>query len=31
MKNKVYEYTPLAETSLGSTALYYLYGIVIDA
>lgn len=27
----VYEYTPLAETALGATSLYNLYGIVIDA
>lgn len=31
MKSKIHKYTPLAETSLGSTELYYLYGIVIDA
>ena len=28
---KVYDYTPLAETSLGATELYNLYGVVIDA
>ena len=28
---RVYEYTPLAETALGATALYNLYGVVIDA
>ena len=27
----VYHYTPLAETTLGSTNLYNLYGMVIDA
>ena len=31
LANKVYEYTPLAETALGATSLYNLYGIVIDA
>lgn len=29
--NMVYEYTPLAETALGATSLYNLYGVVIDA
>lgn len=29
-QNKVYEYTPLAETALGATGLYNLYGVVID-
>ena len=29
--NIVYEYTPLAETALGATSLYNLYGVVIDA
>jgi hypothetical protein len=29
--NRVYEYTPLASTSLGATSLYNLYGVVIDA
>jgi len=28
---RVYEYTPLANTSLGATSLYNLYGVVIDA
>jgi hypothetical protein len=31
MKNMKYEYTPLAETALGATSLYNLYGVVIDA
>ena len=31
LKSQVFEYTPLAETSLGSTSCYNLYGVVIDA
>lgn len=31
LASMVYEYTPLAETALGATSLYNLYGIVIDA
>jgi hypothetical protein len=31
LKSTVYDYTPLAETALGSTICYNLYGVVIDA
>ena len=31
LANLHYDYTPLAETSLGATDLYNLYGVVIDA
>ena len=31
LASMIYEYSPLAETALGATSLYNLYGIVIDA